>query len=258
MTAIVTADKLVNALAGRISAGTSVADSGPNKQLKDAMVAKGFFQDTGGGGGSTGGMKLETATATMIMRPNVRAMTPATVTRESDFRSTDVANPNGGGWNTWNWDSVSANPPTMGSWVGKTKFTFAKDTLAMVSLSGYFVFYTGDSSPAGRVKNLLIRLATSHPSLPNGAVFIGTNGHNAFPGMPIYVGADGVSRIAEQLTWATGAYTCLRAFKAGETLEVKYLASSLNGSYDMAWPNSVASYGASDGLTSDLTIFGFM
>ena len=43
MTTIVTADKLVTALAQRVNAGADTSVSGPNKQLKDAMVAKHFL-----------------------------------------------------------------------------------------------------------------------------------------------------------------------------------------------------------------------
>ena len=52
MTTIVTADKLVTAMAQRINAGADTTTSGPNKQLKDAMVAKKFFD--GGSGGAAG------------------------------------------------------------------------------------------------------------------------------------------------------------------------------------------------------------
>ena len=53
MTAIVTADRFVSALAQRVKAGADATVSGPNKELKDAMVAKKFFTDVGGGGGPT-------------------------------------------------------------------------------------------------------------------------------------------------------------------------------------------------------------
>lgn len=52
MTTIVTADKLVTAMAQRINAEADANTSGPNKQLRDAMVAKKFFD--GGSGGVSG------------------------------------------------------------------------------------------------------------------------------------------------------------------------------------------------------------
>lgn len=62
MTAIVTADKLVPALAQRINAGADASVSGPNKQLKDAMVAKNFFTEAGGGSGPTTTPTLQAVT----------------------------------------------------------------------------------------------------------------------------------------------------------------------------------------------------
>ena len=53
MTAIVTADRFVSTLAQRVNAGADATVSGPNKALKDAMVAKKFFADVGGGGPTT-------------------------------------------------------------------------------------------------------------------------------------------------------------------------------------------------------------
>lgn len=58
MTIVVTPDKMVRALASSVSAGKDAAASGdnPNRELRDAMVAKNFFTDSGGGtGGGTGG-----------------------------------------------------------------------------------------------------------------------------------------------------------------------------------------------------------
>lgn len=71
MTAIVTADQLVSGLAARIRSGTDSNSTGDNKQLKDAMVSKNFF-DSSSGGTATG----LTAGSTSVGFINYNGTTP--------------------------------------------------------------------------------------------------------------------------------------------------------------------------------------
>lgn len=68
MTIVVTPDKMVRALASSVSAGKDAAASGdnPNRELKDAMVAKNFFAGGGGTGGNDPRFPDATTAATVL------------------------------------------------------------------------------------------------------------------------------------------------------------------------------------------------
>jgi hypothetical protein len=69
MTIVVTPDKMVRALASSVSAGKDAAASGdnPNRELKDAMVAKNFFTDSGGGTGGNDPRFPDATTAATVL-----------------------------------------------------------------------------------------------------------------------------------------------------------------------------------------------
>lgn len=85
MTAIVTADRFVSALAQRVNAGADATVSGPNKELKDAMTAKKFFTDVGGGGGGS------TTTPTLDAVVTAGSTTDKTVSFTGTLNANDLA-----------------------------------------------------------------------------------------------------------------------------------------------------------------------
>lgn len=248
MTAIVTADQLVSGLATRINAGTDTSVSGPNKQLKDAMVAKNFFSGTGGG--SSAG--TEYATAEMNFHYSVpqtadgwgQLMTVTSSAQWNAYQGTSAMyTPNDTLYGYYTWDTVTVNSSSLGYWVSNRRFVFNRPCVASVSAGVGAVMVT---SVPNTYRNLYVTLNIGNLVTNTAGRFeySRASNDNSDPNLPI----------------AAETLSVCRAFAANDFIEVRYVAHTLNGITDVenrAGVGRMARYGSITGNTSRMDIVAF-
>ena len=239
MTTIVTADKLVTALAQRVNAGADTSVSGPNKQLKDAMVAKNFF--SGGGGpepGGGGGLKMEFAYGEMVLGQLFTQARPLQVISKAQldtYVNADRDWPRPELYKDYRWDTVSNNS-ALGGWVSNNRFVFAKRCYATVTAQMSLLLMT---QPGTVIDNLVAHITTGNTSNPQGRFTGAIIDRNYHP-----------SESAE-LGIAQGSTTYSRWFDPNDYVEFKYLAVSRTGIASAAY------YGSMRNIESRVEIVGF-
>lgn len=231
MTTIVTADKLVTALAQRVNAGADTSVSGPNKQLKDAMVAKNFFDGSGGGGGGGGGLKMEFAHAAMGLRSGVTSSKIARVIPLSvrTSSSTDTENPSDPIMNNYEFDTAStAN--ALGAWSrNNSRFTFAKRCFAVINARMHVVVQVLNPL-ANSADNVTACLAVGNTT---------TNPNGTFTGAAVDRAYAPDAWAQSGLAWCSGETTLTRWFEPNDFVDFKYLLCTSNGTSLLAYYGSI-------------------
>ena len=236
MTTVVTADKLVNALAARISAGESAKSvSGPNKQLRDAMVAKEFFDGTSqppvGGGAPVMYAQGIMTWGTMWDAAKNGIVTGDAVWNQYPDAARDT--PLDALYKKWVWDTTNVNDSAFGSWSGdKSRFIFNKRCLATVTFRGGLVLLTS----AYNFENAITTLITGNTStLPNGRFGPAQEAVNHY--------VTGASA-----GWVHINMTLTQEFNVGDFVEARYVCHTVNGTASLAY------YGSLRGIVSRMDI----
>ena len=242
MTTIVTADKLVTALAQRVNAGADTSVSGPNKQLKDAMVAKHFFD--GGGGGGGGGAQRGHFYATAYMEPvrefSGNGIKTPTVTRRSSWTNNPAEYyPNDTLYPKWLWNGATVSDNSFGSWQqSNTRFVFSKRTVATVTFNGGIVIQLGSPS---NYDTILAVLGSGNTGVADGW-------------FDSVQQAPEVYRGNSNLYWLYAATTITRVFEPNDYIEARYAIITADGTFGSG---GYGFYGSMRGYKSYMNIMGY-
>lgn len=240
MTTIVTADKLVTTLAQRVNAGADTSVSGPNKQLKDAMVAKHFFDAGGGSGPTQRGHLYATAYMEPVREFSGNGIKTATITRRSSWTNNPAEYyPNDTLHPKWLWNNATVSDSSFGSWQqSNTRFVFSKRTVATVSFNGSIVMQLDSAS---NYDTMLIVLSSGNTGVADGWFEMVNQAPTVAKGNP-------------NVFWMYGTMTINRVFEPNDYIEARYAVITADGTLGSG---GYCFYGAMRGTKSYMNIMGY-
>ena len=239
MTSIVTADNLVTALAQRVTAGADTSVSGPNKQLKDAMVAKHFF-DAGGGGATQRGHLYASAYMDPVREFSGTGIKTPTITRRSSWAGNPAEYyPNDTLYPKWLWNNATVSDNSFGSWQqSNTRFVFSKRTVATVSFNGGIVMQLATPS---NYDAILTVLSSGNTGVADGW-------------FETVQQAPQISKSSANIFWMYSAMTTTRVFEPNDYIEARYAIITADGTFGSG---GYCFYGAMRGIKSYMNIMGY-